>query len=339
MNRRAPWELKYGLQFTSGISTTPTFATGGGLVGIGADKFGLLLTNHPDFSANKSVIDTRKSTGLSTRRGGTGYEFQPERVAPTVSLELSPGRRALSALLWLLFQTGASQGAGALYKKTFVPYHAGSGGGGCIPECYCSLLKDMSGAGNTAGDYQLITGAICQSLTLNGQEAGELSMSTQMLGAAYATSFSGSPTLNFEEEAPLLFKDVTINLGGSNVNASSFNFTITNNAVARSYNNGSIQAFVLKDLLCSGSIMVPAGEATAITQVSNHLNQAVTSLILTWGTASSNEVKFTFNIRITNPPLEAGGDELEVNVNFEAVATTSAAITVEVEDSLDRGIS
>lgn len=339
MVKRTSWEVKYGLQFVAGVTTDPTFASTV-VIGVDVGIHGLPLTNHPDFVAGKTIIDTRKAIGIAQRRGGTGYEYQGEKLVPTVSFELEPSRKEIGALAWLLFQSGASEVGTSPFKKTYVPY-VSTATGGCDCEVYCALMKDMGG-GTTASEHQVIKGAICKSLAFNGTEGGAITMTAEMLGSDHLATFTegGSYALNFAGAAPLLFKDLVFTLDGVAVNCSAFSLTISNDAISKAYNHGTTQAYILKTMTCTGSVTVPWGETGAQTQIANWLSITPVPLTFAWGTAGVDEVKISINARYTGAPIDLGGDEAVIPLAFDSVYYGSTGgIKLEVEDGVQRGIA
>ncbi len=345
MGIRASWEIRYGIVVKTGITSTATFASGNG-IGLKSNYFGLLLTNNPSFEAGKSIVDTPKSFGRAQRVGGTGGEYQAEREAPSVTLEMEADRYCMALFGWLLFQKGASESSGASpYAKTYVPYRSGTGTGEATnaaePEIYAVLLKDFSGDTSTAAEHHVILGAICKSMKIAGSEGGAITLSAEMVGADFTNTFTESSlVLTPTDLAPLLFKDLTFTVGGVTNLIGSFDITITNNAAPKSYNSGTISNYVLGKVIVTGSVSMPWSDANAAGMIDAYLSQTPQTLVFKWGTASSTLVQLTIPARITNAPLDASGEELMVSVSFEGVwySADYPSVTMVVEDSVLRSI-
>lgn len=172
---RTPWQDEYGMELqTSSISTVANFALDGA-VGVGPNQYGLLLNNHPDILTNPRKIIRAEQRGLSTMKvtpGGTGHRFGPE--LHRFSIEFDVTAEQLAPIAWLFFQNGVTEGAASNYTKTNAAYTSSNA------EVWATFLRKLSSG--SVDESHLVSGVVCEGLTLRGASGGLWTASAQMIG-------------------------------------------------------------------------------------------------------------------------------------------------------------
>ena len=237
---RVAWQEKYGMGLNNtSISQANTFADdvdGEPIRGISAhSQFGLPLTEHAELVPGKEFTTPRKTTGNPEVRVGAGYERTATIVRPTCSLVYGEAEAyGAAAFLWLLFQSGASEAA------TVQTFNKPTTAEGAEAEVFAHIIRAMS---TDTTDWQMITGAVCNSLTFAGEEGGTLSMTGEFMGADYTNVMNpdagADANLILPGKAPLLFQDATITVAATTTPITSFTLTIENGATPRYYNSST----------------------------------------------------------------------------------------------------
>ncbi len=356
MSQRANWEDIYGIRthvtgtlsdggvgadaasvWNSATVTTGNFISGA--MGIDTSKYAIPLLNHPTFDPGATVINQRKAVGTSYRRSGSCLEYQMGARVPTVTYECDATYKIMALFFQLLFQGGATQGAGDTYTKTYVPYAEGDS---AVVAC-AALIRQMSAG--TANSH-VIGGAIIKSLSLSAEEGQPLKATAEFTGYNMVSDYdfdAEANILEFDSTACLMFQNCTVELATTAVNIDKFDLTITNNAVAKFYNTPQVTKYVLGDFTASGSIRIPWAALTigGNTQIDNFVNGTECLLQIFWGhetATSAGDVIMNINARYTGATVE-GEDEIVTTLPFEAVHDgTDAAIQCFVVDGIDRSI-
>ena len=311
-------------------------------IGVTTNVYGMQLLNQPNFDSGQMTVKQRKATGFAYWRGDTGFEFQQEKRAPITTYEFDVTKQNLPLFLWLLFQKGTSQGAvGTGYLKTCVPY----GEGESDTEVCAVLLKKMS---TTAADSHVIGGAIVKSITLSCSESAPvLKASVELIGYNMVTNYdfnAGPNIIEYDSSTPLLWQNASIKMAGQAVNLPGFTLTVTNNAVAKFYDNPHPVKYVLNTVEGTGSITVPWADTYAGSNeaIDNFIAGTDSLLQIWWGTetpGADGDVKIEVNCRYTGAAV-GGDDEVIIECPFDAVHDgTNNAIRIYAADALDRSIT
>ena len=340
MPLRTPWQDRYFLSTqTTSISTAAGFTSSN--IGILLNVFALDVTNHPHLDPGQQIEDYRVATGLSVRSvrsGVTADEFQQTRKEPSVTLEFQASAYNLAPFLWSLFQTGASEGAAAVYPKTCIAYTDPAA------EMWMSIARQMSAS---TADSHRMDGAICRSLTLEAAGQGVVKATAEMIGYDVATNVNVSGyTATWPNKAPLLWRNAGASLGtyvaSTVIGIDGFRLTMSNNAVGIYYDDHRPQKWVLGDFTIEGQIAVPWAAATVGGNVEFDKFVAGTPsrLRLLWGSyagTADGELVIEVNMRYTGTTLE-GDVETVATLPFVHAFDGTTNVTVVVSDSVQRTI-
>ncbi len=223
MATRTIWQDLYGIQLDLGstlsahlanVSTRFTMgATKVGVQGTGAAaaKFGLPLTDHPNFKSPSGTVDTEQARGISERQVS---EFNTVQTGDAVefALPVLGNSYNVAAFACLFFQSGASEGAGATGMKLLScnPYDTAD----TDNFAYFTRIMQPSAAGGTID--LVVHGGLCNALTI-GSEAGQLCTVEATIGAstweqtnAGAGGYGVTANLenSFADEIPLKHQDM-----------------------------------------------------------------------------------------------------------------------------------
>ena len=348
---RSGWEDQYAIIQTQGGITSDidiggaSLIASGALQGVDVDKFGLEVTNSPSIDPGQNIIDTPKSLGIPYRRTGAGYEFQQGTKAPSVTVEFDVTAPLMSLMLWLLLQNGGSQTGSAPIVYTFVSYTTP------IVEVWCNFWRIMSAS--VANSHQIL-GGIVQSLTLSGSEGDTFKGSAEIIGADFSNieNLGGNTTnIAYDQQAPILYQDLTFDLNSTAVHVSEFSVTISNNAIPHYYvGSQTPRRFLLDRLEISGSFKL-AWDSDVDGGVDEDENQALDDFIA--GTPAKleiyksdspadtdGEVSLALGVRYSEAPVNTE-EETATDISFiGAYDGTTAPITATVACTTpDRGIA
>lgn len=307
------------------ISTAKTLANG-----VDTDDSGILLTNHPSIAEGLTIIDQRKTTGLSQRYTTTGYEFQEGTKVPVFNPEFDGNCWNLALILWSFFQNGASEsGLADPYTISYVPYTDGD-----VDECWLTWVRKLS----TGSNSHRLTGAICNSITFTMETGGALKVSANFMGKTLEKDHDpADDNFTFAAKAPLLFQDSTVKLDTVATAIPSISITLTNNLVPKLNNVQTVSKFVLNDLDVTGSITIPGLNNT---QAAKFASGTDTLLDIQWGDLdTAGDLKISVNMRYTGEGLE-GDDELNLACPFVgAYDGTNNAVAITLLESIERSIT
>lgn len=255
----ARWQPSYYMVAVSGSTTSvptaaPNFATGKGTYG--ASKSIVYVSNEPTFDINQEIISSRKATGRAYLiKGNSAIERFVGVEAPTTTFEADFDAAAAFIPFYTLFQDGTGTITGSTYNKVFNVYSSSS------VQRFAHLLRELEGE-----EDQCIKSAIAQSITVSGEEKGEVKLSVDWLGSDFVTSGYTVPTWGTGHcQTMTMFRDVKCKFNSTGatdglIDIVGFDVTIKNNAVPKYYNNATVQKYVLGDLEVTGTLRFPWGE-------------------------------------------------------------------------------
>jgi hypothetical protein len=317
-------------------ATADADAFASGAIGVASNKYGIPLLNKPAFDPGQAVVNQRKAIGVSYRRADAGFEYQQGSRVPTTTFEFDVTYKNIVPFLWMLFQGGTTEGAGATYLKTFVPYTESNA------EIYVAsaLLARNS---DSAATSHMIGGAVVKSLTLTAEEGMPLKCSAEMIGYNMVSDFdldADANLIEYDTAAPLLWQNATVSLGGTTVNIPGFSLTISNNLVTKNYDSWHTEKYVLMDCTAEGSFRIPWSAATVggNAQIDNFINGTDQLLKVTWGTGShttDGDFEIEVNARYTGATL-TGDDEIVTEIPFENVFDGTNNLRLYSVDSINR---
>ncbi len=353
MAERSAFEDLYGVltnttSISNGVSadaTTFNSATVNDLftagdIGVESNIYAIPLIGHPAINHGQNILDVRKSTGLAYRHAGTGMEFQQTTRQPSTTWNFEVTAWNIAPFLWTLFQAGTSQAGATTYVKTFIPYAEADQDF----EAWLTLIRKMSDG--TANSH-VAGGMIARSINFTAESGGALNANIEMIGYNSVTDFdldAQASLLNFSTRASLLWQNATITLDGTPINIDGINFTITNNATSKFYDNVHPTKHLLGDFGVEGTVVIPWAQATegANSQITKFIAGTDSALVVYWGNspASANgDIAFSLNIRYTGAEPTTD-DEIQISCPFLGVHDgTNTPCSISVCDSVDRGIS
>jgi len=283
---------------------------------------GLPLLNHPDINPGQAVIDQRKAIGVPFRNTSTGYEFQQGVQTPSATFEFDVSAYNTALLFWSFFQNGAIESSASNYPKYFIPYQTRTsddpGTVYTMCEVWLTILRKMAAS---AADCHQITGAIAKTITLSAEVGMPLKASIEFIGKSYSDDVAvGSNAFTFSSNAPLLWANATVTLGGNAINCDGFTITASNNATAKCDDAGNPLRIILGDFTVEGTIKVPWSTATegGNQQIDDFVNGSTDRLLIYWGNeiaASAGDFSIMTRIR-RNGATTVGEDELSIEIPF-----------------------
>jgi len=330
---RVPFQDLYAIEQTSSATGWPLFmdSTTIGIEGTGTGntgKFILPITEHAHLNPGASSVEHELTTGQSNR---AVIEYNTVASAPpTTTLTMPMTAYNLSLFLWLLFQTGTSEGSASGVKvMTCVPYTAAT------VEEYCHLVRVLgtyTDSMKVDTQSHIMRKCICNSLTINGEEGDILMLTAELMGTEWAASSPGKgkfvnnnyqwSTLNYSTKTPIKFQALTTKLNNSPLDIPSFSITISNNAQAIYYTNATIQRFILGRLTLEGNIFIPwsddgVGGNEVINMYTND-QDALMELYNVDNCTTDNTFDLKANIKFTEVNFE-GDIEIGSQVTFQGV--------------------
>ena len=331
-----------------------------GLAAGAVQKFGLPLTDHPNFKAPSASLDTEQARGIASRHTG---EFDTVQAGDPVEFNLPMLGNAYNVSMFskLLFQGGCTTGAAGsgLQLQTATEYDSADP---IVFGAFCRFMQ-AAGAGGTIDN--VVQGAVCSSLAMSGEAGNVLTIEPTIRGAKWsqantASMVTGAAT--FDDANNLKYQDcvVAIQHNGSawvEVFSPAISVTVTNNAGFTFYNDDQANACILGRLAVEGTISIPFSNA-AVGQnwaIDRFLAGDVRKIAWYWGdsggafdpgtdfnlgdeidrykndsspTAHKNYVSVLINAQITDYEV-AGDNELMIEASFQGVSDgTTNAITV-----------
>ena len=336
---RAGWESRYGFSYqtvgiASGVSATSGLyiATANSLFTLAGGDCGLVLDNKPSIDPGVEHINTPKASGLSQENAVVGRDFIVGKKMPTVQLVQGYNKYVSAIYFWLLLQKGVSEGGAAGYIKTAIPY--ASGNSGC--EVYANISQIMD-AGTSGTSYSM-TGAICNSIQITGEEGGRMVITSDWMGHSYIDTYDHSASdLAVVDVNDELFFNYGFTLDGTTISLKSFDVTVINNAVANFYTEQLPQSYSLGMVGVSGNIKMSMADATIgdNAQIDNFI--AGTDILLV-GTYTSNNILST-NMKYNGPPNLDPAEETLLELAYTGVYDgTNNAIEITATDAILRNI-
>jgi len=292
---------------TSAITHSPSFVTGKGSFGTSTSI--VYTKNDPVFNPGVEIISNRKATGNAylTKAASIPIERLPGVEAPTTSFELDFEAASAYIPLVTLFQDIEDAVGASTETKVFNCYT------GSTVSYYAALKRVLED-----DKCQLIKGAIAQSVTISGNEGEPVTMTVDWLGADMDGDATAGKSVWASTHAStfVMFKDMicAYNDSGDTIDIVGFDLTISNNAVARHYNNATIQKYLLGDFTVEGTLKVPWGAATVGSTAFFTLLNAGTTFKL-W--------LYKGNDIISNVDTTAGYFTIIVNAEVDDVTTNA----------------
>ena len=250
-----------------------------------SEGYGVPVTNRPTFEPGQEINEYNKAIGESVATAGTGYNFMKSYMMPTTTFEFDLDRRTALPFLFAFFQAGTTATAlndtdGDAGDDIAVSYlfELPDAADGPSPSYFISTFKTLD-----FPDGELISDAVCTSMTLSGTENEPMKVSFELLGHMFTNQtfdqagiISGSDVaVKFAEADPLHWNNVDVLIGNTIATgatagdtdthtiteASSFELTITAATTARRYNSRNPMRFVNNGYSVEGSITIPYGAA------------------------------------------------------------------------------
>ena len=345
MSDRARWQPSYHMVCSTAITHAPSFIAAAVEGPYGTGTTIVYLKNEPPFNPGREIITNRKSTGNAflIKGGTTAIERTTGVEAPTTSFEFDFETKAAFIPFVTLFQdvTGTLVGTGT--TKVFNCYTSST-----VSE-YAALLRVVD-----VSKSQLIKGAIANSITISGAEGEPVTMTVEWLGADMDGDASSATTAwsAVDAQSFVMFKDITCgysagttNPTGTTVDIVGFDITITNNAVARHYNNATIKKYLLGDLMVEGTLRFPWGATTVGSDTFfTHLNAGTdfqialykTSYLETSASTTNGEFSILLNVE-ADDVVTTSDDEMTNEISFTGIYDgTSYPISLKMNDNIDR---
>lgn len=336
------FQQRYLLGFqTSGIGTAVTF-DGSAIAEVTGDAV-FLATGKPFVSPGAQIIDQRKATGLSTAYVGASAgvgEIQQGMRVPVVTLEADCTPNLLKLLLWSLLQTGVSEAVGSPFVLTGVPYTTPT------VEVWATIVDLLSTS--EAGQNMAIHGAICRTLTLRSNMNDQsVKLVAEMVGGSHVTTLDmSSATIDIPAIAPILYKNMDALLGANAcAGISSWEISLTNNAVSPVYGQVGPYRHVLKHLDGSGNFIISRGDVHADddlnAQMDDFLALTDKTLTLYWGNtpaSADQNVSLVTNIIRNAEPTKVYEPDIGWQVPFKLASDGTNSLSWTVADDVDRAI-
>ena len=197
-----------------------------------------------------------------------------------------------------------------------------------------------TGAGTAADGYSM-TGAICNSLAIAGEEGGRMVLTTDLMGHSYVTNYdhdaATATDFTVTDIADELFFNYTFTMDDNAVSLKAFDVTIANNAVANFYANQLPLSYTLGLFNVTGNIRMSMADATVgdNAQINNFIAGTDVKLI---GTYTSNNI-ITVNMKYNGPPDLDPAEETILALPYNGVYDgTLNAIKIDASDSINRSI-
>ncbi len=322
----------------------PNWKTGTPVInGIEAGKPCIPVINRPDFNPTMDIIHNRKAMGLATHHT---EEYLQGKLLPNSLWEYDANCYNLALPLWTLFQTGASEDGGTKIK-TYEDYNSSyslDNNNNPIVDTSLTLLKKVydMGSNPSTAKYQRIVGAICNNLTLRHNSDNNLKTSTSFYGYDYEGDYTIlGDTINFSTKDPLKFGYV-VNLGGTEINVSSWEINISNNALLKYSTSQNPDSIVFRDITVEGNILLPTSSINKKDEMDDFINGNDKLLNIYWGTSTATnagELSIKTNIRYSGLQYNIADGELFADISFIGVYDgTNKSISILLNDNILRGI-
>lgn len=358
---RVSWQDQYAVSFQSANLfnasqiVNPTVGT---LYGIEEGVYGWDVLGHPDLSNNQTFIDNRKAYGRPVRITGSGArEFQQGSIRAGGNFEWQVSASSIIPWLWAFFQDGSSiaavTGTAANTQYRFREYTSSD------IEVVSNIIRNM-GSGSVS---HRIAGCVPRSIQFQVGEDDVLKATMENVAYHHAANIDWS-TLNsgvssYSNKNVLLWQDACVQMGTAltgldTVVLPGIDFTITNNIIAKFYDNQFAQRYVLGDLGITGNITLPweAHPETASPSTEQSKNVQLTDfqagtdklIVISWGGATEdNSLRFELNVRFGTPALESNdNDEIVWSLPFTGAANVNSspakqAISIYATEDLTHG--
>ena len=273
MATRTIWQDLYGVELdlnqsslTAHLAADPSMAPTSkvGIQGTttAAGKFGMPLTDHPNFKSPTGTIDTEQARGISERQVS---EFNTVQTGDAVefALPLLGNAYNTAAFAALFFQSGAGEDSTSpIEKLKCVPYSTAD------TDNFAYFTRIMQPALGAEDVDLIVKGGICSTLTL-GSETGNLLTVEATIGACtWSQQDAGTGGLgltanlenSFADEVPLKHQDMNCLLYDTFTDFSAITATTTNDCTFATPANTLLSAAT--DFAAAG---FKAGDTVAIT--------------------------------------------------------------------------
>ena len=338
MSDRAGWEHKYCLSWQKAAITTDASATTGvytsGDTGIftapAGGKCGIILDNKPTIDPGVEHINTPKANGISQEYNLAGRDYVVGKKMPTVQLVMGMNKFNSAVFSFLLFQQGITEAVGSPFLVTGIPPVAGKS-----DEIYWANFGMATGAG-TSGDGYSMTGAICNSLAIAGEEGGRMVLTADLMGHTFVTTYDHTATdFTVTDVADELFFNYAFTFAGTSASVKAFDVTIINNSTANFYTNQIPQSYSMGIYNVTGNIRMSMADATIgdNVQIENFINGTDVLIV---GTYTANNI-ISINAKYNGPPDLDPAEETILALPFNGVFDgTNNAAKIEASSGVDR---
>ena len=257
---------------------------------LASEVYGVPVTNRPTFEPGQEINEYNKAVGESVATAGTGYNFMKSYMMPTTTVEFDLDRRTALPFLFAFFQAGSSEAVIPVDNESTAAgdrwgflFELPDAADGPSPDYFISMFKTLDFPSG-----ELITDAVCTSMTLSGSANEPLKVSFELLGHMFTTQnfltwtseadgfttgivdSAGAVQVKFAEQDPYHWNNVDVAIGNvvsdtgavTNhriVECSGFELTITAATTARRYNSRNPMRFVNNGYSVEGSITIPYG--------------------------------------------------------------------------------
>ena len=276
---RTIWQDLYGMEldmgqssFSTHVGADPDFAAASiGIQGAGANgKFGLPLTDHPNFKSPSATVDTEEARGISTRHDDE-FNIAVSGEPVEFAIPMLGNAYNVAGITALLFQSGGVEDSPAgqvdMHRFTGTPYT------GADTDNFAYFMRAQQPNDGSDDCDLLVKGAICSSLTFTGEAGGLLTIEPTIQAAkweqANCASGGGGKDLIDDLEtngianiSPLKYQDSTVGIeysGGNwaDVFVPSMSITINTNPMFNFYNDDAAASVHVGRMSIEGSMTLP----------------------------------------------------------------------------------
>jgi len=310
----APWMPLYAIGIQSSMDTAVAATDG-----IDADRGGVLLVEHAEFSPGQIIHEEKKLSGESYRQARTGHDYNMGGIDPKTTFPINGSAWNFWSFLWALFQTGSREEAADPYVKQFFHYDS------AVMETWLTLVRYM---GSGAVSHRLV-GAIANQLTLSS-DGTMLRGSAEMMAYDHETDHTMSAAEKlFGEHAELVWENATVMLNNDTIDLNGFEIVIPTNKTGPRYNHQNPQKFIQGDLKdMTGTITIPwdSGDTDWDGNVPMTTMKAGTTAVLKiyWGSApvaaASGELGIICGVKFKDASTEELEGELGWTLPFDLVS-------------------
>ncbi|MFX0181967.1 MAG: phage tail tube protein [Candidatus Hodarchaeota archaeon] len=261
----ASWQPVVGIGREQTWGTVTSLQTGN-LMPAGSG-IGLPLTEMPSFDSGPATIESDKFHGTSYVRTDVSERMRGI-LLPNTTLNFDISTDIIQPFLMTFFQRDGStalQGGASTYTKSYIAYTADpdlasktaymdpTTAGSSVPMSL--FLVKKTGA---SSEGHILQGAIARQITISGAVNEPWKASVEMIAKTMATNRDySSDVFTFNTDAPILFQDTKFEWATTETDMLSFSITINNNAIAKTYDNQTVQKILYGKIETTGSITLP----------------------------------------------------------------------------------